>query len=235
MSSNPTSQGKKPIPAWVGPAVIAVAIGLVGLFIWWYLFGSLPSEREVAVDPSQVVQETMRGMRQQARGPAIGISRNGSDQWNLLSKEGGMVVRKVKDEYKFRPYLFPVTLVGWPDAQWITAHVRLRNDDAMAKQLGLAKEQVAQLRKMDQIAMKWTDADLAGVKSTWADYVKLKGDEQRKAQAKVMAAFDELEKKCLPASKEAAAKQLAELKQIITPEMIETLNGRKSGAAKTAK
>ena len=48
------------IPYWFGPAALGLILLAIIWFIWWYLYGSLPSQHTVAVDPALVQQATMR-------------------------------------------------------------------------------------------------------------------------------------------------------------------------------
>ena len=213
--------------------MLALCLAACGWFIWWYLFGSLPTTRTVKVDPQQVRQETVRGaLRQAANFRGIRISGNG--EWTVYCTAGTILIRKEKNDYRVRPFYYLAMLLTPTERQLAIAHQRLRSDEAMARQVGLTKEQVQQLRKLQPPAMKLSDADQQNLKTLWIVYVQAgAGAPQQAAEKALLAAYDDVARASLEPSTQAARALIVELKPIITDEMVAKVNGT-SGTAKAA-
>ncbi len=224
---------KKPgFPNWVGPVVMVACLIAVAWFIWWYLFGSLPSHRTVTVDPAEVQRETIRGgvrqfVNRAPQSPAPGIKKTGDGEWIVNGANSAMSVRKQKERYRLRPFYYRSAMISSSDQPLIIAQARLKNDDAMAKQLGVTPDQVKALKQIDVQAMKVADKDLADAEAKFADYAKAsQGEPQKLAEKNVVAALEAIAKSTLEVSKSAASEGVAKIKQIITPERLDKLSGR---------
>jgi len=217
------------IPYWFGPAALGLILLAIIWFIWWYLYGSLPSQHTVAVDPALVQQATMRAAGRQvaalARQPdPRGVRKVGDVDWLVNSTLGTMNVRKLKDDYRVRlSYHMAALLPDQQQRQWLIAHRRLTSDDAMARQVGLSKDQVKQLRAIQPPPMLATDADQQKLKQLWLAYMAATGPAKQEAQKNLLDAFDDVAKSVLEPSKLAAQQRVDEIKAIITPEMIAKL------------
>jgi hypothetical protein len=230
--SQSEAQKKPGIPNWVGPVVMVACIVGVGWFIWWYLFGSLPSNRMVTVDPAEVQRESMRGavrplVNRVQQPPGPGIRKTGDAEWLVNGTNSAIQVRKQKDRYRLRPFFHRSAVISVQDYPLLIAQARLKNDDAMAKQLGVTPEQVKTLRQIDVLTMKVSDKDLADAETKFDGYAKAaRGEAQKLEEKKVIDALEAMAKVSLVESKQAATEGMATIKQIITPQRLVKLAGK---------
>jgi len=228
-------QNKSSVPTWVGPVVLLVCLLAVGWFIWWYLWGSLPRERIVTVDPEQVRQENIRGgMRQivnrvaQPPPPGVQILREG--EWLATAHGSAMRISRQSNDFRIRLF-YTSGLLTPAQQQLVIAQTRLTRDNAMAKQVGLTPQQVAELRKFDQPAMQVDDAERTKLKELWISYNSADKSAKPQAIKPLLAALEQAGKTSLEPTKTAVAKQTAQLAEIITPDVLARLNGKKPATA----
>jgi hypothetical protein len=215
---------------WGGFAALTLLLLAIVWFIWWYLAGSLPRQHTVEVDPNLVQQATMRAAGQHvaalARQPdPRGIRKVGDVDWLVNSTFGAINIRNAKDDYRLKlSYHMSALLPDPQQRQWLIVQRRLTMDDAMARQVGLSKDQVKQLRAIQPPAMLATDTDQQNLKKLWLAYISATGPAKQDAQKKLLDSFDDVAKSVLEPSKQAAQQRLDEIKAIVTPEMIAKLN-----------
>ncbi len=221
---------KKPArsaPAWVGVAVLVGCAAGAVLFGWWLLFGSLPQEHAVTLDPTPA---------RVRRAPVSAVHSQGTDRWVLRSNGAGMWIRKEKGEYRFRPFYAVRILITRPDDAYLAAQMKLRRDPSLARQMGLTADQVKKLRSLELSAMQVNNSEMLKVEGLWLKYVEQPaGAGRQQAERELMQEFDKMAKTSLLASKRAAFEGVAQLRQIITPEILTRLSAANSPGARAAK
>src|SRR4051794_19585561 len=102
-TSETTSQKRFKLPSWAGAAAAIGCLLIGGGFIYWFLFGSMPSSRKVVVDPSQVVPDRGTGtIYRRAPEPAQRIRRTGDAQWTIETITGAAFIENNSDgSYRF--------------------------------------------------------------------------------------------------------------------------------------
>jgi hypothetical protein len=204
----------------IGGLVLCLLIG--GGIVYWFLFGSTPSRREVAVDANQPIN--MRGRQM----PTPRVSKTGAKDWAVRGDAGMMRVTQTGsgNDYKFN-FGFQTGLLGLKQSQinLIAGRFRILNDAAMAKAWNITPEQLDKLKKIDLGgggALKPSDPDRAEIRKLWADFQS--ASDKSEPQKKLVDKLDTIARNNLDASKKTILDRIEQISKILTAEQLEKIS-----------
>jgi Spy/CpxP family protein refolding chaperone len=195
----------RPIPWWLTGLVIALAVGGAAWFVHATFFDTRPRERIVVLE----------------KGADDGVQKRGDNRWQVRAGNGWLGVEKDRAgalslEFRFWRYDFLPA-----DAMDTLVKIqRLVRDGAMAKQLGLAPQQVTQLRDIrTQGKVELPPADAERLKALWAGYEPLKDPKAKQAaELKLVRALDEITRRLEAPATQSGVERAERAKKVLTPE-----------------
>lgn len=207
----------------IGGLVACLLVG--GGIIYWFLIGSTPKQRTIAVDPKDQRIDTTRmgGGRMTVRPREARGVEKGDNQWVVRGTTGNMVVKRDAGGAYSYSYGFLAPLLSGSQSALPAARYRILNDPAMAEFWQITPEQLDKLKKLEVAPgrFKPSDAQQANLKSLWNAYItSAEGTPREDAQKKLLDTLDEVSKANLDVAKQSASASVEQIKQILTPEQI---------------
>jgi hypothetical protein len=201
------------LATWAGPAVLGLCLILGVTFIWWFFYGSLPRERTIVLDPSEVRRPSGRWVMQPVR-----MFREG--EWFVRGWTASMFVHKQGEDFRFAWNLNPPA----EQQQVAMARAAALRDAKRARLLGLSDDQIARLKRMELSgSAPLSDEDREKIVPIWAAYLSAANSEKSEAAKKMQAAVDDIGKTSQPAARAEMGKRLKEMEKILTPQVIAKL------------
>ena len=195
----------RPIPAWLAMIVVAAAVGGAGWFVWATFIDTRPRERVVVLD----------------KGADEGVQKRGDNRWEVRAGNAWLGVVKdsagaVSLDFRFWQYDFLP-----PDAMDTLVKVqRIDRDAAMAAQLGVTRQQLAQLREIRrQGKVDLPPADAERLRGLWPAYESAADPKARQAaELKLVRALDEIARGLESGFAQSAAERAERARQVLKPE-----------------
>jgi len=212
---------------YIAVGVLAFCLIVGGGIVWFFLFGSSPKRRTVAVSPSQQTV-AMPGMRYAPQPPRNlkGVNKLGNDRWLIRGDAGSlMVVNKGGGSYEFQP-LAPKDLgLSTEQIALLAAKFRISADPLMAKEWKVTDDQARRLGiiPMGNVGAQ-VKADTAALRPLWDEYLKASdGPTRLDAQKKLTDKIDASAKANNDAVKKVYLDRIEQIRQILTPEQLQTI------------
>ena len=204
----------------IGGLVLCLLIG--GGIVYWFLFGSTPSRREVTVDANQPINLRGRQMVMPR------VNRTGANDWSVQGDVGVMRVTQAVagKENKFN-FGFKSGSLGLKQSEinLVAGRFRIISDAAMAKAWNITPEQLDKLKKIDLGgggALKPSDPDRAEIRKLWDDFQS--ASDKGPAQKKLVDKLDTIARSNLDASKKTILDRIEQIRQILTAEQVEKIS-----------
>src|SRR2546423_1276039 len=155
-----SAEAQRPVPAWVGIAVVILCVAIGTAFLWWYfrdpLAGgqlvpdssgtvssgrnfSAPRQSRPVVRVSDTPVDGVKGSSETARGPT-GLVRAGNNLREVEPPSGGSDF--------FHLLYTRRDLLTQEQRDLALVRFRVMQDQAMATELGVTEDQVAELKKI---------------------------------------------------------------------------------------
>ena len=212
---------------YIAVGVLAFCLIVGGGIVWFFLWGSTPKRRTVAVDPGKqtVAPPGMRFAPQPPRN-LKGVNKLGNNQWLIRGDAGSVMVVSRGGSYEFRPV--PPKELGLSREQiaLLAGRFRILADPLMAKEWKVTDDQIARLRaiRMGNNASSATAADAAALRPLWDAYLKASdGPTRMDAQKKLTDKIDGSAKTYADSVKKIYLDRIEQIRQILTPEQIQTI------------
>src|SRR5262249_5604830 len=146
--------------------MVCLLIG--GGIVYWFLFGSSPTRREVAVDPNQPVRLGGRRM------PTPRVNKTGANDWTVRGDAGILRVTQTGNDYQFNfGYLGGLLALNQQQVGLISGRYRIIQDPAMAKSWNVTPEQLDKLKKLDVGAgggLRPSNEDREAIRTLWGEF-----------------------------------------------------------------
>ena len=212
----------------VGGLVLCLIIG-AGI-VYWLLFGTSPSQRQVKVDPQQQTGDmnNRAQVRFTPRRPPQLITKEDDTTWRANGTSSSMIVKQ-RNGGGF-DFTLRNTSGGFlnPDqAKLVSGFIRARNDQAMATEWGITADQMTQLKNIHLGGGKaaLTSSENSELEGLWKTYNgAADGSAKSDAEKAVIKRMDELAKSHLEESRKAFADKLEEIKKVLTAEQLKKLS-----------
>jgi Spy/CpxP family protein refolding chaperone len=227
----PKAQGLTPQQRTaIGVGVLVLCLLIGGGIVYLFLFGSTPKQRSITVDPAQQSAGMAGGpmVRPQPRRQQF-IYKENDSTWIARGTAGAMYATKEGNGWKLEPFHPGRDFLTPDQVSLVSAFVRARRDEAMAKEWEISAEQLTKLKGMELrgSSMVVSDRERGELRQMWEDYIKAAdGPGKTDAEKKVIARLDELGKNNLEASRKAFTQRLEQIKQVLTPQQIQKMAGR---------
>jgi Spy/CpxP family protein refolding chaperone len=229
ITGTPGESTRRPVPAWVGMALVAVCVLAGAAFIWWVVRDPLTGGSDFIPDANGPVAAA-RGPRANFRPPPSPDSvRKVADTPNgesYLAQVGGAMMDVVagkdgKNRYNLR--YAPKNLLTPEQRDLMVMRFRVMNDEATATHIGLTDDQKQQLQKITtNYPMDIAAADKDGLIALFDTYHKATDDKAKAAAEKnLLAALKTAGDKNLNASKKKATDRITQITTILSADQVQ--------------
>jgi hypothetical protein len=212
---------------YVAVGVLAFCLIVGAGIVWFFLWGSTPKRRTVAVDPGQQTV-AMPGMRIAPQPPRNlkGVNKLANDRWLIRGDAGSVMVVAKGGAYEFRTV--PQKDIGLSKEQiaLLAGRFRILADPLMAKEWKITEDQTKRLRAipMNNTGGQVNNADAAALRPLWDAYLKASdGSARLDAQKKLTDRVDGTAKSIAEAAKKVYLDRIEQIRQILTPEQIQAI------------
>ena len=195
----------RPIPLWLTVLVVAAALGGAAWFVHATFFDTRPRERIVVLE----------------KGADDGVQKRGDNRWQVRAGNAWLGVDKDPDgklSFEFRFWRYDFLPADTMDT--LVKVQRLVRDGAMAGQIGLTPQQVAQLRDIrSQGKVELPAADAERLRGIWSNYEAMADPKAKQAaELKLIRALDEITRRLEGPATQSAVERADRARQVLKPE-----------------
>jgi len=235
--SNP-QQVERPVPAWVGIAVVVVCLAAGGAFLWWYLREPLPGQGEVVSDPGRSYNGSRAVVRPRAMRPSQNpdadgvktVNTGGKTIYNVRADQGKslMDVDKSTSNYVFRYQRKDLLTSEQRDLAML--RFRVMQDQAVAEALKVTPEQMQKWQAIPRaIQMELSDSDKQNLINLFNQCDSASGSSKASAEKSLVTALKETGDRSLDATKAKIKERADQITAILTADQIKKFNDMSNG------
>jgi Spy/CpxP family protein refolding chaperone len=235
-------QVERPIPAWIGIAVVLICLSVGGAFLWWYLREPLPSAGEIIPDAGRTVSGGGRVARPrppriaQVSPDADGVrvsSSNGKTTYNVRADQGKSLMDVDKAGSGALSYVFRYQrkdLLTSDQRDLAMIRFRIMQDQAVAQALAVTPDQMQKLSAIPRaIQMELSDSDRQNLINLFGQYDSASGSNKSSAEKALTSALKQAGDRSFDATKAKIKERADQITAILTPDQIKKFNAMSNG------
>ena len=232
-------QVERPVPAWVGIAVVLVCLLAGGAFLWWYLREPLPSAGEVISDPGRSANSGGRVVRPrqgrvvQANPDADGVkvsNTGGKTIYNVRADQGKSLMDVDKSASNYAFHYQRKDLLTPEQRDLAMLRFRVMQDQAVAEALKVTPEQLQKLQAIPRaIQMEVSAGDKQNLINLFNQWDQASGSSKASAEKALVTALKEAGDRSLDATKAKIKERADQITAILSADQIKKFNDMSNG------
>jgi hypothetical protein len=223
----------RPVPRWLAIAIVVLAIGGAGWFVYSQFFAGPRAGQEVDIGTIPRSPSARMAFRAAPPAPpADGIASIGPNYWRIKTGEfSANLALKESPVTPIRIYYGKADLISPEQAELMVARRQIVANQELANQLKVTPEQMAKLSavplSMGQ-GLKLAPADRERLNTDWQAWIAADTAGKRAAEQKVLATLKDVGTKSIAPTRDEFSTRAADIKSILTNEQIKEYRQKKN-------